>query len=68
MIVEMKKEPEAYGIYAGGQSGNPGSRYYDNFITPWASGTYYRLRLMNREEARKLNGLGIINLKPKMTR
>jgi penicillin amidase len=68
MIVEMKKDPEAYGIYAGGQSGNPGSRYYDNFISPWASGKYYRLRLMSKEAARNLNALGIINMQPEMTR
>jgi penicillin amidase len=68
MIVEMKKEPEGYGIYAGGQSGNPGSRHYDDFISPWASGKYYRLRLLNKEQARSLNALGKINMQPEMTR
>jgi len=43
MIVEMSSPPEAYGIYPGGQSGNPGSKYYDNFIDDWANGDYYKL-------------------------
>ncbi len=39
MVVEMDKEwPRGYGLYPGGQSGNPGSRYYDNMIDKWAKG------------------------------
>ncbi len=43
MIVELGNVPRAYGIYPGGQSGNPGSRYYDNFIRDWNQGKYYEL-------------------------
>jgi penicillin amidase len=43
MVVQLGDEPVAYGIYPGGQSGNPGSRYYDNFINDWGQGKYYRL-------------------------
>lgn len=43
MIVEMTTPPTAMGIYPGGQSGNPGSKYYDNFIDDWAVGKYYQL-------------------------
>jgi penicillin G amidase len=51
MIVEMTPNgPDAQGIYPGGQSGNPGSRYYDNAIKDWASGQYYRLALPARPE------------------
>jgi len=50
MIVEMTDGIEAYGIYPGGQSGNPGSRYYDNTISDWAAGRYYRLWLMKEAE------------------
>jgi penicillin amidase len=46
MIVEMSSPPQAYGIYPGGQSGNPGSIYYDNFIDDWAAGNYYDLLFM----------------------
>src|SRR5690554_10458 len=41
MIVEMSTPPKAYDIYPGGQSGNPGSKYYDNFIDRWAVGEYF---------------------------
>jgi penicillin G amidase len=43
MIIEMTSPPTALGIYPGGQSGNPGSEYYDNFIDEWAAGKYYKL-------------------------
>lgn len=43
MVVEMKEVPEGYGVYPGGQSGNPGSKYYTSFIDKWAKGEYYRL-------------------------
>ncbi len=37
---------EAYGIYPGGQSGNPASPYYDNMIDDWAAGKYYKLHYL----------------------
>ncbi|TXG37089.1 penicillin acylase family protein [Seonamhaeicola maritimus] len=46
MIVEMSSPPKAIGIYPGGQSGNPGSKYYDNFIDDWAAGKYLDLNFM----------------------
>lgn len=46
MVVQLTDETEAYGVYPGGQSGNPGSRFYDNFIETWASGKYYTLWVM----------------------
>jgi len=46
MIVEMSSPPKALGIYPGGQSGNPGSSYYDNFIDDWAIGNYNELLFM----------------------
>ncbi|WP_115462460.1 penicillin acylase family protein [Winogradskyella aurantiaca] len=46
MIVEMTSPPTALGIYPGGQSGNPGSKYYDNFISDWAAGEYLELNFM----------------------
>ncbi|NNC96314.1 MAG: penicillin acylase family protein, partial [Chitinophagales bacterium] len=43
MIVHMDSPIEAYGIYPGGQSGNPGSVHYTDFIESWAAGEYYQL-------------------------
>jgi penicillin G amidase len=46
MIVEMQKDgPIAKGVYPGGQSGNPGSKYYADMIEAWSNGTYYDLDL-----------------------
>jgi penicillin amidase len=50
MIVSLEDDVKAYGVYPGGQSGNPGSRYYDNFIDRWAEGKYYSLWFMSSEE------------------
>jgi penicillin amidase len=49
MIVEMTSPPTALGIYPGGQSGNPGSKYYDNFIDHWAAGKYHQLNFLQND-------------------
>ncbi|WP_179336280.1 penicillin acylase family protein [Winogradskyella costae] len=51
MIVEMTSPPTAFGIYPGGQSGNPGSKYYDNFIDDWAAGKYHSLNFLQSNTA-----------------
>lgn len=38
MVVELGPTPRAYGIYPGGQSGNPGSPYYLNLLEKWEKG------------------------------
>jgi penicillin G amidase len=50
MIVSMEDEQQAWGIYPGGQSGNPGSARYDEFTDEWALGRYFPLRLYPGEE------------------
>ncbi len=50
MVVELTTNTNAYGIYPGGQSGNPGSKYYDNFVDQWAAGKYYPLWMMTKGE------------------
>ena len=46
MIVELGDPVRGYGVFPGGQSGNPGSRYYDNMVNAWAKGEYYDLLLL----------------------
>jgi penicillin amidase len=53
MIVQMTDNIEAYGIYPGGQNGNPGSKFYDSFIDTWAAGKYYRILFIKKEAAEK---------------
>jgi penicillin G amidase len=52
MVVELTKTTQAYGVYPGGQSGNPGSKYYHNFVDSWAAGKYYNLWMMTKDEAK----------------
>ena len=45
MVVEMDKEGiNAYGVYPGSQTGNPGNPMYGHMIIPWAEGKYYNLK------------------------
>ncbi|HNB81361.1 MAG TPA: penicillin acylase family protein, partial [Chitinophagaceae bacterium] len=48
MIVHFTQPVEAWGIYHAGQSGNPGSRYYDQMTQEWAKGHYYRIRFLHQ--------------------
>ena len=50
MIVHLTATTEAYGVYPGGQSGNPGSPHYMNFVDTWAKGKYYTLWMMKKNE------------------
>jgi penicillin amidase len=52
LVVELGEEMNAYGIYPGGQSGNPGSKFYSNFIPIWANGEYvdFKFRTQDQEE------------------
>ncbi len=62
MIVQLTDETVAYGIYPGGQSGNPGSTYYDSFVDKWVDGKYYRLVILSKENISQQK-----NLKGKIT-
>jgi penicillin amidase len=47
MVVELdKKGVKGWGVYPGGQSGNPGSPYYTDMIDTWRDGKYYELLFM----------------------
>ncbi len=50
MIVHLTQETESYVVYPGGQSGNPGSKYYDQFVDTWAKGEYYKAWVMKKGE------------------
>ncbi len=50
VVVEMTDTTNAWGIYPGGQSGNPGSKYYDQFVDDWAKGKHYKLWIMRPDE------------------
>ncbi|MEX2396687.1 MAG: penicillin acylase family protein, partial [Balneolales bacterium] len=43
MVVDLDQTVQGYGIYPGGQSGNPGSKHYDQFVDDWVEGELYEL-------------------------
>jgi len=50
MIVELDPEGvRGYGVYPGGQSGNPGSKTYDQFIETWRTGELYELQFLRNK-------------------
>jgi len=64
-IVELRPDgPVAFGIIPGGQSGNPGSRFYDDSVDKWARGEYHSLHLY-KSPSDIPNILTSIQLKPK---
>lgn len=46
MIVELGPEVKGWGVYPGGQSGNPGSPKYDSMLEAWRTGELYELNFM----------------------
>ena len=50
-VVAMGPKLKAWGIYPGGQSGNPISRYYDSFVQTWADGKLKELEFITDEKA-----------------
>jgi penicillin amidase len=50
MVVALGEKPRAWGVFPGGQSGNPGSLFYDNMISQWAGGQYNELFFMTGPE------------------
>jgi penicillin amidase len=53
MVVELGDKPKAWGVYPGGQSGNPGSHNYTAFVEKWAKSEYYELVFMSKENQEK---------------
>ncbi|HEV7779868.1 MAG TPA: penicillin acylase family protein [Chitinophagaceae bacterium] len=55
MIVQLTTPTEAYGVYPGGQSGNPGSKFYDDYIDNWVAGKYNKLWFMRDGDRKDKN-------------
>jgi penicillin amidase len=43
MVVALGPQVKAYGVYPGGQSGNPGSAFYDEMLETWRVGQLHEL-------------------------
>ena len=63
MIVQMTTPTEAYGVYPGGQSGNPGSKYYDDYLDSWVAGKYNKLWFMQEGDRTDKNVKWVMKFK-----
>ncbi|MBL7873771.1 MAG: penicillin acylase family protein [Cyclobacteriaceae bacterium] len=64
MVVSLEKiKLRAWGVYPGGQSGNPGSPFYNNLLPSWATGKYYEFQF-DPEPAKMKSILATLTLKP----
>lgn len=61
MIVNLTSQTEAWGVFPGGQNGNPGSKNYDAFINDWAAGKYYPLWMMKKGEENDKKVVGMMS-------
>jgi penicillin amidase len=50
MVVALGPNMRGYGVYPGGQSGNPGSFYYDNLLETWRKGELHELVYLQKPE------------------
>lgn len=64
MVVSLEKPAvKAWGVYPGGQSGNPGSPFYNNLLNSWAQGKYFQFEFYANPDSYK-NKLTTLTLKP----
>jgi penicillin amidase len=64
VVVHLTDETEAWGVYPGGQNGNPGSKYYDQFVDQWVKGEYNKLWVMKPVDADKSKASWKMTFKP----
>ncbi|HET9053405.1 MAG TPA: penicillin acylase family protein, partial [Cyclobacteriaceae bacterium] len=63
MVVSLEKTGiKAWGVYPGGQSGNPGSYYYNNLLDTWVADKHFPLSFLHT--ANEGNSLYTISLNP----
>ena len=66
MIVDLQAgNVQALGVYPGGQSGNPGSKHYDEMVDVWSKGEYYTLDFLKSVDAPLVNESHSIQFKNK---
>ncbi len=54
MIVELDPDgPKAWGVFPGGQSGNPGSLSYTTSLNAWSSGEYHALNFLKSADVKQ---------------
>ena len=65
MVVELGEgEVNAWGVYPGSQSGNPGNPTYGHMVDDWASGEYYKMLFNKKISPSDKEIIHSITLKP----
>jgi penicillin G amidase len=63
MVVSLEKSGvKAWGVYPGGQSGNPGSYYYSNLLDTWVADKHFQLSFLHAADEGK--SLYTVSLNP----
>lgn len=65
MVISLEDKVRGFGVYPGGQSGNPTSKYYKNMIDAWVNGEYYSLDIYRSKEEYINSSQSNIQLIPK---
>jgi len=65
MVVSLEKTGvKGWGVYPGGQSGNPGSKYYNNMIDVWVADHYFDLHFNTASDQTQKFSMITQTLKP----
>ncbi len=65
MVVSLEKQGvKAWGVYPGGQSGNPGSPFYNNMIDVWTADHYFNLHFNSLAEQMSPFSMSLSTFKP----
>ena len=64
MVVELSDPVKMWGVYPGGQSGNPGSRFYTNLVDTWTKGEYFSFSLMDSPDDEEVAVMATQSLNP----
>jgi len=63
MVVSLEEEVKAWGVYPGGQSGNPGSPLYDSMVEDWRLGVMHPLNFYRSTEEALSDGATITRMR-----
>ncbi|MGN6181078.1 MAG: penicillin acylase family protein [Mucilaginibacter sp.] len=64
MVVALGPQVKGYGVFPGGESGNPGSFYYDDMVKTWQNGQLYEMLFMQSPDDKKDKIKKTVSLKP----
>lgn len=65
MVISLEDKVKGYGVFPGGQSGNPASKFYKNNIQSWLDGQYHTLDKESQPKDFENSNYSVIALHPK---